>query len=1178
MLKKMYMINSGEMDYIEIDVDSNLFFAGDNGSGKTTTIRALHYLFVTESRSVGITGDQTPFKEYYFPDIQRSYLVYDFGVYFIVMFRDSEGIKKYFSKRELDIDRFFHEDNILKEHKDIMKYITMGTSKKTIALGDYRRNFYGDGEFSFNKIDNYETFIKLYSKLFNISKTVIDSNSIKEAIKDSIGKKDEFFEFDALEFYNSFYKLQYLSKFYKTYEKNKKRINELMDIYKSVIQIETDLDISLKQMKYRYDYEQKEYEGLKTRSTSIENRLKIKNSYTEHLKQRLNYITDKIKNFHDSLIYELKEIEKLEVEFSKEEILKNKNILLSKDSLIIKQKQIQKNILQIENQYKSLLETIDNEIVQIKQSIKYEELKLKEQINLLKEQNSEQIEIKYEEFQLDRDIKTEQTNGKIDLAQKNILNFEQEKEKVILSKEEIYNEYEKKLELVKEKFESDNKKVSEEIESLEKDKSNINKKIFEYEENKNEIDKEYKKIIEKNKDEYEKAKNIGIEKQRYLEKLFNIDENSFQAFLNDNIDDWEKRLYPIMEKKLLSMDIQTLNPNIIDSDKFFGISLNLDSLDTLPTRQQIEFELEKISNELDIMKDSFEKEVKNIEDEYKKKIEEVESLISKEKTNLEILLLKIEEIKIKKDKSLNNYNNERKTIIEERREERRILDTQIEKIKDSILKEQEIIKELNLQIKQINKTFVDSFNLYKKDKIKELDKKVEELKNISKQKIEEINKKIDELENKKHDITQDEKLRELNIELKNVEQKLLDVSQSEAYFKRYENVQSKILNKINIEKSLSKKEQFKNKVESLFHKKQKELETFILEQTKILEELNLKSKSYKNGLERFSSLEISLSDDFIETDILLETLVSEFLNKRDEHISKRSKFKESFEIVVKSLKKHGKFDLPIDLEYFSELTKLSNEKDLENSIYELYYYQKKIKDEKRNSTLELSALVERTNQRLKNFDSSNKKLRSKIAKINKSLNNIDFSVINSIQLKREDASGNNIGAYLVDLRNLLTNIKVNEENTIFENNIYFEKDIDETIKLLNNIKDILGNNKLSSYDSSTIKIGYSENSKPIKWVEQIQSQASTGTNLMLKVAITISILGEYISNNENLFYLIIDEVSQLHSNNQNKMREFAKENGFNIVFVAPEPTLIKPKDIRYYIFENKNAMLMNHIL
>ena len=41
MLKQMILINSAEFDYAEIDLSKDMFFAGDNGTGKTSSIIAL---------------------------------------------------------------------------------------------------------------------------------------------------------------------------------------------------------------------------------------------------------------------------------------------------------------------------------------------------------------------------------------------------------------------------------------------------------------------------------------------------------------------------------------------------------------------------------------------------------------------------------------------------------------------------------------------------------------------------------------------------------------------------------------------------------------------------------------------------------------------------------------------------------------------------------------------------------------------------------------------------------------------------------------------------------------------------------------------------------------------------------------------------------------------------------
>ena len=151
----------------------------------------------------------------------------------------------------------------------------------------------------------------------------------------------------------------------------------------------------------------------------------------------------------------------------------------------------------------------------------------------------------------------------------------------------------------------------------------------------------------------------------------------------------------------------------------------------------------------------------------------------------------------------------------------------------------------------------------------------------------------------------------------------------------------------------------------------------------------------------------------------------------------------------------------------------------------------------------------------------------------------------------------------------------NLSSLLNESSLFYEKD--EVLLELNRLelkfkemKNELKGNAISLQDTIDLSLSFKENGREISQVSQLKNESSTGGSMLLKIAIAISILKLFIKEDKTPFFLIVDEVSRLHSINQEKLRVFANSKGFGIVFVTPEPTYSKPELIKYYRFR-KNS-------
>lgn len=1168
MLKQLILINSANCDFAQIDVDRDLFFGGSNGTGKTTTIRALQYLFVTEQNALGIDSSKKSFREYYLPE-SNSYIIYVFESFFILLYRTQSGIGKYFSKQKFDISRIENSDI-----KDIRKYIKEADLHyKSDTIDEFRQILYGQSrkylDFSIANVKEYKTFIKLFSGVFDIQRAITSTDDIKMAIYKSIDSASEDVDFNSNAYLQEILAFKSAFRYFKAINSNRKRIESSIELKSEILHLENYLKTLKGEIAYRSEFESNSIKNLKESKSSLENSIKEIESRDRKLKRVKEKFFKFLNNLTIETTVEIREIEKLKEKFSNEKIKDAKIRVIKLDRLNSEVENRREQIFEIEQEHKNLIISIEREIENLKNSLKKIELENRENLQNERESLKESFEKRkshlnreLSEFKVKQELEREKFDLEIDILNDEINSLKD-------SIREIDIDFDKKLSKEREKLNLEVQSVNDRIYSLknqikdrEFSKKSFDKEIIEFEKD---YKREYKDALNEFNLEVAKIK----KEKRNLESLLEVKEGSFREFLDKNIDGWEESLYPVIDKNLLAMSVDKLEPEILREDEIFGIKLNLDILEKIPTKAKVLEDLKALEfRELELEKNFKNREALLVETKELKisKINSELKYIAEDTLRFNKKIIELKEKKTSFEKSIDEIKSK---IERERSEAKEEFNRNLAKLnsdKDEVSKsKREINSKINIKTGEISRAKSD-INRELQKEIENLEKNFKKLYRDEKSKVDE---KVAKLIESKNSITADDKLKELKIEEKRLIEEIKEANLAQRFLVEFDEVKERIESIdtfIEREKKYNlTKERFEQKYNSKFDNFKKESENLKLQIHNIEREV----EKFEDGLNRLKSLHIGLSENQkLKSERNLLELIREFEDKQNDYSNSFDKFSSGIKKLNTNLTPFSQIDFVYRDEdlIFKDLTNSQNSIDfidyLSNQLKSFAQY-------KESENERFYNFINNINLKLENLSHKEEDLIKVIQKVNRVLKGVDIDVLKEIYLKHELSPSKSFTKISHKIKEQLgTILTLERENSLFFDRKKADESLEDLYKLIESIRDRLSEDEDLKFAGVDLWLSFVENSVKNRPIKHFKNVGSNGTSILLKIIIITALLSIYKQEeiDRQAFYLIIDEIGAIEKKNQDAIRDFANSHGFKTIFSTTNPILSKPKDIRYYRF------------
>ena len=1216
-LNRIVQINIANVKYTDIELSGNTCFVGTNNFGKTSLQRAILFFYSANSRGLGISASQKPFEEHYFR-YENSYLIYEIDTedrpFFVIVYRHNKIVFR-FVDAAYDPDFFFTaNDEALKIKEVIANLEKRGVyiSNQIDTFERYRNILYGTetdkvlSKFHLLKgNEKYQNIPKSITNVFLSSKSSIDSRFIKDFIANSLTTENSSIKLEQVERQLRQFNEKYTD--IETYlKKDSQQLIELIDkkydqvhmLKGAQMEMADKLGSSLRyaesQNEAIRESSKKKEEELEKLSLEHDEFLAVIDNKQNQAREEIGYYDRTIREANKKLkVYKEQNIdEAVEKNSQREALMVELNIARRE------YESLTSNVANIELKFSSLIEQLRNDktaYINRTNSKTNEVFNHFNELQLVQknEYNKREAELKQKREEINIEVNAEVTAKQIEFNQL------KSEEKVIKSTRyfdqeirDLENEL-AELRAVSYKNKSERAIKQNLIHSIQREWESLETKLKTSLGNRvNQINNEIQKIKTDIKD---------------IEEKLNVQHDAFYGFLEKNVKNWHQTIGKVVNEKLLFRT--DINPEFSEktANTLYGISLNLEPVEIVSKSiEDYQFEkntrlaqirdLEESLNQFQaanneekmLAADKFGKQLGELKEDVKVLTYSLDLADKREKK----LSDELEDWKGRAGKEIDETltsNRQRLNIIEE---ELSILSRKKNVLLNDFNTQLDKLKAYNderlAELKARQESEISELEVEKKNSVKEFEAKETEL----------INEKDKNFKSKGVDAKQ---LKTVESKMKEIQDQLKDIEQYSQIISDYLKDKRETFDRL--PDLIQKKEEFVKNNNEFAQQFEDATRKFNLKRM----ELNKQKRTFDEELIEFNNGINFFSNNFRDTPIYTKyaDIIERAEPRRTNHnimdlctqlLKNDSHFNEEYGAFQRFVNEFaGKFRLENHFNFIIRNDASQGEYERFAQNLRSFINENKIELSIAETATQIGLVTDSIATKVKELSGQKEKIEHIIGLIAEDFKKAEFEeskLIEFIKIRLEE-SDNKVYKLLKRIQ------EFREENGLVYNEGLFNTDFatgqkreisGRAVKLLEQLRNAIKEQEqeeIRLQDLFELKFNIKEGMNETGWTHKIDSIGSTGTDILVKAIIYISLLHVFIKESSHLsskdfkVHCIIDEVGQISAHYLRELLRFAKNRNIMMINGLPNKSGLESHYKYTYQFrreENNNVRIFPSIV